>query len=275
MPGEDSSCEISLRIGNEPVRIFSDHRAFIHQTRSQYANFAAGPVHSCITVHVDVFAGGSKQSALLDMDRPDVRFDPCREDWILNWTGLYGRYCLKTNTGWMRNGLHPAGLNSFLRFVFSLALIRKSGCLLHASSLIRNGQAYLFPGKSGAGKTTITRISPDTVLLSDDISLIRASSTGHMAFGTPFSGAGNTHGENRAAPLKGIYFPVKDKANYLEKLNAVQALGRLLSNAVFFARDPDLSRRLFDFCADIARCTPAYDLHFLPESSFWRCIDDG
>ena len=73
MPGEDSACELTLRIGNETVRICSDHRSFIHQTRSQYANFAAGPVHSCMTIHVDVFAGGSEQSALLDMDCPDVR----------------------------------------------------------------------------------------------------------------------------------------------------------------------------------------------------------
>ncbi len=275
MPGEGSVSEISLKIGNEPVRIFSDHQAFIHQTRIGYANFAARLVHPCINIHVDVCAGGSKQSGLPDMDHPDVRFDPLKEDWILNWTGLRGRYCLKSNAGWIRNGVNPAGLNSFLRFVFSLALIRKSGCLVHASSLIKNGEAYLFPGKSGAGKTTITRISPDTVLLSDDISLIRASRAEFMAFGTPFFGAGNMPGENRAAPLKGIYFPVKDKANYLDKLNPGQALQRLLSNAVFFARDPDLSRRLFDFCADIAMCTPAYDLHFLPESSFWRCIDDG
>jgi hypothetical protein len=42
-------------------------------------------------------------------------------------------------------------------------------------------------------------------------------------------------------------------------------LQRLLPNAVSFARDRDLSQRLFHFYADFVSRIPAYDLHFLPD----------
>ncbi len=276
MREEEYLFEISLNIGKEPVKIRSDNPAFIQQAGEKYANFITSSVHSCLTIHAEIDqSGDSYPTVSLPMDHPDVQCDHSTGEWFLSWNGLQGRYNMKTNTGRMQNGINPLGLNSFLRFVFSLLLVHKNGGLVHASSLIKDGQAYLFPGKSGAGKTTITRLSPESEMLADDVSLVRCSGRGCMAFGTPFSGSGNPSGENRAATLRGIYFPVKDQTNYLQKLQPARALQRLLPNAVSFARDRDLSQRLFHFCADFVSRIPAYDLHFLPESSFWRCLDAG
>lgn len=76
-------------------------------------------------------------------------------------------------------------------------------------------------------------------------------------------------------PITGIYFPIKDKENYVQNLSPRQALERLLPNVVFFARDSEFSKQLFNLCYDLVSKVPAYELHFLPEPLFWRCIDAG
>jgi hypothetical protein len=60
-----------------------------------------------------------------------------------------------------------SSFESFLRILYSSILPDRDGLAIHASSLVRDGKAYLFPGKSEAGKTTIARLSPDADLLTD------------------------------------------------------------------------------------------------------------
>jgi len=48
---------------------------------------------------------------------------------------------------------------------------------------ISDGQAFLFSGVSGAGKTTMTRLAPpDVTLLTDEISYLRPNAGGYAAF---------------------------------------------------------------------------------------------
>jgi len=37
----------------------------------------------------------------------------------------------------------------------------------------KNDKAYIFPGRSGAGKTTIAWLSKDATFLGDDVSIVR------------------------------------------------------------------------------------------------------
>jgi len=64
-------------------------------------------------------------------------------------------------------------INSFLRILYSLALVETRGLVVHAASLVRDGRAYLFSGRSGSGKTTVARLSTDATLLSDELSIVR------------------------------------------------------------------------------------------------------
>jgi hypothetical protein len=80
-------------------------------------------------------------------------------------------------------------------------------------------------------------------------------------------------GEKTSAPLVGIYFPVKDKKNCTERLRPRQVIERLLPNVVFFFKNEKFSKQLFDLCFELATTVPGYELHFLPDNSFWECID--
>ena len=54
----------------------------------------------------------------------------------------------------------PTPSTLFCALRIRLLLARTGGFLLHASSAVRNGKAFLFSGLSEAGKTTIARLAP-------------------------------------------------------------------------------------------------------------------
>ena len=80
-----------------------------------------------------------------------------------------------TRLGWIRQKLSPYAADSVLRIVHTLLLSRERGFLLHASSVVRNGRAFLFTGPSGAGKTTIARLAPPDGVGAERRNLLRAA----------------------------------------------------------------------------------------------------
>jgi hypothetical protein len=163
-------------------------------------------------------------------------------------------------------------LNSFLRVLYSLALVETHGLVVHAAGLVRDGGAYLFCGPSGAGKTTVARLSPDATLLSDELSIVRIVEGRPVCFGTPFRGELALAGEDRAAPLVGIYFLHHGECHAVEPVRPKQALARLLPNVLFFAREADVTAAVFQIAADLVEAVPCFDLSFRPDPGFWEVI---
>lgn len=166
-------------------------------------------------------------------------------------------------------------VDAFLRILYSLALVEAHGIVVHAASLIRNGKAYLFCGPSGSGKTTVARLSPDAILLSDELSIARISRGRAFCYGTPFWGELARAGEDRTAPLAGIYFLRKGGRHAVEEIRPRQALERLLPNVLFFASEGDLTAGVFRIAADLVEAVPCFDLSFRLDPGFWEVIENG
>jgi hypothetical protein len=166
-------------------------------------------------------------------------------------------------------------IDSFLRIAYSLALVDVRGLLVHAASLVRRGRAYLFCGPSGSGKTTVARLSSDATLLSDELSIVRIADARARCYGTPFWGELARAGEDRSAPLVGIYFLHHGSRHAVEAVKPRQALQGLLPNVLFFAREADLTARVLNIAADLVEAIPCFDLFFRPDPGFWEVITDG
>jgi hypothetical protein len=165
--------------------------------------------------------------------------------------------------------IDAVALDTMLRVVYSLALLERGTLAVHASSVVRDDAAYLFPGRSGAGKTTVTRLSPDATLLSDEISLVEAAGACH---GSPFWGELARPGDNVRAGLRGIYFQSQADHHATAPLTRRQALGHLLPNVLFFAADPALTARVLDVAASLVAAVPCYRLSFRRDPGFWAVV---
>ena len=157
--------------------------------------------------------------------------------------------------------------------MYTLILSTQGGFLLHASSVIRNGRAFLFTGPSGAGKSTIVGLAPDdVVVLTDEISYVRRSGDQYLAFGTPFAGERSDLGEPGCAPVAALFQLGRGADNEHVRLDAAAGVKVLMRNILFFAGDPRLTGRILDTACDFVARVPACELRFAPDPRVWSTI---
>ena len=83
------------------------------------------------------------------------------------------------------------------------------------------------------------------------------------------------HGENLAARLRKILFLKQADEVFLEEIPSSGKYGQLMSNVLLFAKDHDLSQKVFDTVGLLTDRVPFQYLNFTPDDSFWRCLDDS
>ena len=178
------------------------------------------------------------------------------------------------------------GVQSFLRVACALTLAPLGGVLVHSCSVVRGDRAFLFVGESGAGKSTIARLSAPSLILSDEVSAIapsREAETGYACHATPFWGDladdQDEHGqrvklreEPASAPLARILFPRKDVRDAVDPVTPITAYTELMREAFVFGDDDATTRAITASCGLIVDRVPAANLHFRKSADFWSLL---
>ena len=94
----------------------------------------------------------------------------------------------------------------------------------------------------------------------------------YWAFGTPFAGELARVGENLRAPLAALYLLAQGPENRVEPVSDAEAARELLQNILFFARDEELVRMIFQTVCDFVRRVPVRRLVFTPDARVWELI---
>lgn len=155
------------------------------------------------------------------------------------------------------------------------ALAERRGVLVHAAGLERDGRVILFPGVSGAGKSTISRLLAGRngwTLLSDDRVILRQRDSGWCAYGTPWPGEAG-FASPRCAPLAGIYFLRKADAHRATRLTPSAALRALMPVASIPWFDPEVFPSVLDTCGELTRELPAGELLFRRDPGVADVVD--
>jgi hypothetical protein len=161
-----------------------------------------------------------------------------------------------------------------LRVTHFHVYLQQSALMLHASGVIKQGRAVVFPGPSGAGKTTIVRHSPGVTVLSDEIVGVQLNDGGEArAYGTPFYGDWGQPGAQEVAPIKAFYFPRHSQQNRLIPLTQHEVLTRLLPCICTYTVREAFLEEIIDLGLRLAESVPGFDLHFRPGPEFWDVID--
>jgi hypothetical protein len=254
-----------VEIGGIPIALSTCDDGFLHLLRQRYEGFLSSS-RPDFELEFDLTSAGPASDE-------DVRVRRDGDEWLMKRGDFQARWDPRTGRGCVRQNVNPYSLDAVLRILHSLILAQRGGFLLHAASAICDGQAYLFSGVSGAGKTTMTRLAPsDITLLTDEISYLRPSVDGYAAFGTPFSGELAKAGENCTAPVAALFFLDKGPENRVNELSSTEAVRCLMRNILFFAEDKGLVERLFATACDFVARVPIRRLTFYPDARVWELV---
>ena len=267
MSAVSESCGVVVQIGGLPIRLRCPDRNFVHQIEERYAGFLGSASESAFDFDIELAPPGTQSGD------QDVRVDWDAGRWLMVRGDFQAEWNPSTSRGRIQQTINPYSLDCVLRIVHTLLLARKGGFLLHASSAIRNGRAFLFSGVSGAGKTTMARLAPpDAALLTDEISYVVREGNSYRAVGTPFYGELARPGENLEAPIEALYLLAKGPRNKIEPIVGTAAVRGLMENILFFARDPEFVKLVFDSACEFVSRVPVRRLTFVPDDSVWELI---
>jgi len=259
--------EVVLEIGGSAIGFRCEDLAFVDLLRERYAGFVTLGCQPNFTFEIDTINASSvSQDADVSVRWHSGRWDLERGDFRAEWDP-------RSASGRIRQTANPFALDSVLRIVHTLLLARKGGFLVHASSAVRNGRAFLFAGVSGAGKTTIARLAPpDATLLTDEISYVTRRADQYYAHGTPFVGELGRVGANLRAPIAALYLLNKGPENKLEAVSRADAVRSLLENVLFFAQDPEMVKLVFQAACDFVCRVLVLRLTFAPDARVWEMV---
>lgn len=146
---------------------------------------------------------------------------------------------------------------------FYRQLVHFNGMMLHASSVVVDGRAYLFSAPSGTGKSTHVRLwlklfGERAYILNDDKPALRICDGKIYAYGTPWSGKDDCS-RNERAELGGIAVVKRAAENSMRKLLPYEAVFALM-NQTARSVSPDTTQECMRTIEAIVESGKLYEL---------------
>lgn len=233
------------------------------------------------------FRTGGAWSLHADGERRHLALDPPGVDapwWVASTDTGYRRFALCCHPRLADAPPRPAVVRRLIGYPLDQmlvvhALAGRGGLLVHAAGAIGGGgRAVLFPGASGAGKTTLTRVLGGDAgwrFLSDDRMVVRAGRDGPIAaWGTPWPGDAGV-AVPAGAPLGSVCLLAHGRRTRLRALPAREALAALLQVVSVPWYEPALADGALDSLERVIREVPVTRLEFRPERGELHRVLDG
>ncbi len=159
-------------------------------------------------------------------------------------------------------------LNNVLILSYLSFTLEHFTLLLHASTVIKDGRAYAFLGRSGTGKSTHSKMwlksFEGSELLNDDHPIIRIFEDGSTTiYGSPWSGKTPCY-RNLSAPLAAIVRIEQYPENQITRLSPFKALGSITTSCSGVQWSPTLINHKMATLDRAVRNIPCYLMKCLP-----------
>ena len=176
-------------------------------------------------------------------------------------------------------GRWPRAVDSLLATSSQVLSITTGRALFfHASCVERNGRAFMFLGRSGAGKTTAAFLSVEAgarVLAEEMTCVCGFDAEGALKVATlPFWQRGGTRVSPLVLPLERILVLNQSDRDRVSKLSRSAGLSALARCATVGSRHPLVMSAAFDLVQRIAEMAEIRLLDFRKSSEFWHAVDD-
>jgi hypothetical protein len=261
----------TLAIAGWRVRIECDRPALAEHVAIRYVAFLAPDDETCdatVTVILD--------SEMPITPRTQFRVTRQGDVCLLDMAGGYGKIVLSLWQATLRLSRENGGdlLEHFLKILLAYLAFQQGGLLFHAAGLLADGEAFLFTGEGGSGKSTVVALSSGKLALNDDLVVLRPDGTGWRAYGTPFWNvdAARRDGQIAAGPVAGIYKLVQDRREYLEPITTAVGASELVANCPVVNSDPAELPAVMERCRQLAKSVQVQRLHFCKTPAFWGVV---
>ena len=192
-------------------------------------------------------------------------------EWITAYNSTTFEACSYTNPLLVEPGvkIFPSiGSYPHFQFLLTAYLALHHGSLHHCACAVHNGKAYIFAGRSGIGKSTMSRLldaSGAFRVIGDDRIVVRhPAGNSFTAYGTPWPSTAG-FAENASAPLGGIFFLHQSKTNRIEPISSGAAFKQLLPVSDIPWYDQLLMDGILKHCEQMAESVPVWDVFFRPD----------
>lgn len=142
-------------------------------------------------------------------------------------------------------------------------LAESNGFGIHSSSVVINNNAYLFLGKSGAGKSTIVKLLENKFRpLSDDLSIVKKVNKEYFVYQLPVIEKNpRIWKSSRSYPLKKIFFLHKDTSTKIIEAISIKNIKKNINTQVLktHPKKTQIDKVICDF---VVSGTKFYDLWF-------------
>lgn len=158
-----------------------------------------------------------------------------------------------------------------LWFVVNMAFALDGCSAVHSSTLVCRGEAVMFLGESGTGKSTHTRLWRENIegveLLNDDSPFVAVRDGRVSACGSAWSGKTPCY-KNECYPLRAVVRLSQAPHNRIYTLKKLQSIGALLpSLPPALLCDKALEEALLAVLSKVLQQVPVYHLECLPDAA--------
>jgi hypothetical protein len=169
---------------------------------------------------------------------------------------------------------------NFFRVLTAYRLLEEGGLLVHGAAVATRGKAVLALGRSGAGKTTFSRLAlaRGAEVLSDDLNALRRTATGTVVEKLPFTGDLGEGGSPAGPfPLAALLRLEKSPDDEAIPLGRAQSVGLLLACSPFVNVDPHRREALLATLTALLPAVgdpPTWALRFTLGGGCWPILED-
>jgi hypothetical protein len=268
--------KLSISIGGIRCAIFSHDTGFLDFLRARYRWFeSSGPAAYEILVRLLPVEELNKEKISCSL-HPLIKKVNSGDNYIIRQTekpfvavaNTFSRKVL------IKMNQSEDSFDSFLRLLFAMILSGEKGLLLHASAVSEKGRGSVFLRASGCNKTAIGQLADGRTILSNEVVVIRPHNGGYRVYGTPFGAEFLPAPSNARAELNGLYLLKEAQENRVVLMDKAQALAYLYQCVPFFNGDSRIQSRILEACRALIDLVPVYELHFLPDASFWPMLSE-
>lgn len=255
--------ELKLDICNIPILLNFDNRKLYSLTKSRYSAYITNRKPE-FSLNVEAKDGNlrryksSEPTVSISRGKSEMSFISA----TIVRNDMFADIRFNNGEGNLVISNLPTTLDSFLRVLYTLLLILEEGFLIHAVGLNIKNRGVLFPGQSGAGKTTLAEMAPRKVVFSDELVCIRKDKKSFLIIGTPFMGEFKKGFSNSILPLEGVFLLNKTQECRLRKITKDEAVVKLLKTVLFFSDDLYINKKLFNLVYEMVRKFPIYEIGY-------------